>query len=548
LHEIGQPLHAFDADKIAGNKVIVKTLPEGTVFMTLDGTDRLLCNQDLMICDTEKGMCIAGVFGGVNSGVTSNTKNVFLESACFDPVYIRKTSKRLMLQTDASFRFERGTNPNITVFALQRAAALIKELAGGEISSRIVDVNPKPKTDFRVELDYNNVDRLIGKIIDRETIKQILVSLDILIIEEHHNGLVLAVPPYRVDVQREADVIEEILRIYGYNNVEYSEQVKSTIAYWQKPDKNKLENAVADMLASNGFNEAMSNSLTKATYFADLEQHRPENLVKILNPLSTDLNVLRQTLVFSLLEAVAHNINHKTPDLKLFEFGNCYFYNTKQAANAPVKNYLEERHLTIAITGLQNTVNWNTPEKASNFYYLKAFTELVLRRLNYNVDNLEVTEKHLEFLSYGLKYSTQNCTLVEFGQADKKQLKKFDIEADVFIADFNWDMLIKYLPAKGVYTEIPKFPAVRRDLALLIDKQITFTQIKDIAFKMESKLLKDVTIFDVYEGKNIDSNKKSYAISYILQDPQGTLQDKKIDKIMSKLINAYKQELNAQIR
>ncbi len=548
LHELGQPLHAFDANKISGKKVIVKTLENGTNFTTLDAVERKLNEKDLMICNTEKGMCIAGVFGGAESGVKDETTDVFIESAYFDPIYIRKTAKRHILSTDASFRFERGIDPNITILALKRAAMLIKEIAGGEISSEIIDIYPNPIANFKVEVLYANIDRLIGKKLGNETIKNILTALEIKIISETETGLSLEVPPYRVDVKREADIIEEILRIYGYNNVEISTSVKSTIQFAPKPDPNKIKNAVSDMLSASGFNEAMSNSLTKAGYYDNSETYSAPKMVKILNPLSQDLNGLRQTLLFGGLEAVANNANYKNSDLKLYEFGNCYSFESENQGTDTLAKYKEGMQLALILSGNRIVTNWNTKEEPTNFYELKLYVEKVLSSLNYQITDLKVSENENDVFAYGLEYGVKKNKLVNFGLVSKKLLKLFDIDFEVFYAEFNWENVIKYMPKAPKYTEIAKYPAVKRDLALLIDKNIKFSELVHIAFQSERNLLKEVSIFDVYEGKNLPDGKKSYAVRFILQDENQTLTDKQIDKIMSKLIASYTKQINAEIR
>ncbi len=547
LHEVGQPLHAFDANQIVGNKVIVKTLSEGSEFVTLDEQTRKLSSEDLMICNSEGGMCIAGVFGGLKSGVNAQTTSIFLESAYFNPVYVRKTSKRHMLQTDASFRFERGTDPNIVPYALKRAALLIKEIAGGEISSEIIDIYPEPVSDFRVEISYKRVNSLIGKEIEKETIQQILESLDIKIVEQKAEGLTLNVPPYRVDVQREADVVEEILRIYGYNNIEISEKVNSTLSYIQKPDSNQLRNTISELLSANGFNEAMSNSLTKKDYYNDLKEFKAENTVEIFNPLSIDLNAMRQTLLFNGLEAIIHNINHKNLNLRLYEFGNCYSFTNKETEN-PIHKYNESQHLAVFLSGKKEAANWSNADENVSFYQLKASVEKVLKRLNYSIEKLTEKETDTESLAYGMEYVYNNKPLVTFGSVSKLFLNKFDIAQEVFYADFNWDIILQKMPEAALYQEIPKYPKVKRDLALLVDKSVKFNQIKAIAYKAERKLLKNVSIFDVYEGENLANDKKSYAVSFTLQDEHKTLKDKQIDKIMQNLIKNFMSQLDAQIR
>ena len=549
LYETGQPLHAFDAAQVSGNKIIVKTVPESSNFVTLDEVERKLSSQDLMICNAERPMCIAGVFGGIDSGVTENTKNVFLESACFNPVFIRRTSKRHTLITDSSFRFERGTDPNNTIYALKRAALLIKEIAGGEISSDIIDIYPKPVKDFVVELSFSNINRLIGNKIDKKTIKNILLSLDIKITKENEKGLTLNIPPYKVDVQREADVIEEILRIYGYNNIEISEKINSNISYSQKPDKEKLQNIVADMLSGYGFNETMANSLTKSAYYDDLKTYKKDSVVSVLNPLSSDLNGLRQTLLFSGLEAIAYNMNRKNYDLKLYEFGNCYSYKKSASEQTPLNNYFEEQHLAVFISGKKNELSWNTKDEQTTFYQLKAYVENILKRLGFNIDLIDSNEIDNDIFNPGIAYVLNNKKFVDFGAVNKKLLQKHDINSDVFYADFNWNNVIDLIKVyKITYNEIPKYPEVKRDLALLLDQHIHFEQIKKLAYKTEKKLLKKVSLFDIYKGKELEKDKKSYAVSFILQDKNKTLTDEQIDEIMNNFIKAFEKDLGAKIR
>lgn len=548
LHETGQPLHFFDADKIEGNKVIIKTLPEETPFITLDKTERKLSANDLMICDENKGMCIAGVFGGMTSGVSENTKNIFIESAHFNSVYVRKTAKRHDLHTDASFRFERGSDPNITVYALKRAALLIKEIAGGEISSEIVDVYPTPVDDYKVDLTFRNLKRLIGKEIEKDKVRNILESLDIKIITEDDDKLSLEIPTYRVDVLREADVIEEILRIYGYNNIEISEHVNSSLSYSPKPDKEKIQNTISDILSGNGYNEIMCNSLTKADYYNNLESYKPTNLVKILNPLSNDLNVMRQTLLFGGLESIIYNQNRKNADLKLYEFGNCYYLKDADSEN-PLKKYNEEQHLALFITGNKTEENWISKEEATSFYLLKSYVENILEKLGFNLSLIESEEVSSDIFIEGLSYKYNKNQIVNFGILNKKVLKTFDIDTKVYFAEFYWNTVLKLSTKNSIrYTEIPKYPEVRRDLALLLDKEVRFNKIKDLAYKSERKLLKKVSLFDVFEGEKLGANKKSYAVSFILQDENKTLTDKQIDKIINNFIRVFEEELGAQIR
>ncbi len=549
LFETAQPLHAFDADEITGRKVIVKTMPGGTKFTTLDEVERELDENDLMICNTEKAMCIGGVFGGIKSGVKNTTKNIFLESACFDPVFIRKTARRHGLNTDASFRFERGVDPNGVIYALKRAALLIKELAGGSISSEIIDIYPTPIEDFKVNITYANVTRLIGKELSEEQIKNILTSLEIKIEKEDEKGLSLLVPPYRVDVQREADVIEEILRIYGYNNVEIPSLVKSSLQYAEKPNRNQMRNMAADMLTAQGFNEIWSNSLTKAAYYEGLNQYKEERTVKLLNPLSADLNGMRQTLLFGGLESIAHNANRQNKNLKFYEFGNCYFYKGSKIKEHPETNYWEEEHLALFVTGNKEEENWITKEQPTSFFSIKTYAENILKRIGFNPRQLQISDAQNEFFSEGLSYQLNNYTLLEIGIISKKCLKKFDIDAPVYYADFDWGrILFEQKKHKVVFEELPKFPAVRRDLALLIDKNVKFNDIKESAYKVEKQILRDVNLFDVYEGKGVPEGKKSYAVSFVLRDDQRTLNDKQIDKTMKKLLADFERNLGAQLR
>lgn len=548
LFELGQPLHAFDLDQVEGKKVIVRSFPTGTKFITLDGVERELNENDLMVCNTSEPMCIAGVFGGQKSGITENTKNVFLESACFDPVFVRKTARRHGLNTDASFRFERGTDPNIVIYALKRAALLIKELGGGKITSEIIDIYPTPVQDFEVEVKYAHIDRLIGKQIGKEQVKNILQSLEIKIVRETEEGLLLHVPPYRVDVRREADVIEDILRIYGFNNIEVPAKVNSTLSYSEKPDDFRLKNLIADLLAANGFNEIMNNSLTKASYFENLETYKPENTVMIFNPLSSDLNAMRQTLLFGGLESIAYNINRKSNSLRLFEFGKAYTFHKKEGENH-LKQYHEEDKLSLFITGNKTAQSWNSREEKTDFFNLKAYCEMVLVRLGLKPDNLSVSACEEDIYREGLTYTQNGKHVVTLGMLSSKVLKTTDIEQDVYYAEFSWENILKIVKNHTIgYTPMPKFPAVKRDLALLLDKKVTFKEVKDLALRTEKNILKSVSLFDVYEGEKLGEGKKSYAVSFTLQDDEKTLTDKQIDRIMNKLMGTYKHQLGAEIR
>ncbi|HEY8928072.1 MAG TPA: phenylalanine--tRNA ligase subunit beta [Mucilaginibacter sp.] len=534
LHDLGQPLHAFDADAIKGNTVLVKNYAEGTIFKTLDDVERKLSADDLMIGDAEEPMCIAGVFGGINSGVKASTKNIFLESAYFNAVSVRKTSKRHGLKTDASFRFERGTDPNMTVFALKRAALLIQEIAGGVISSEISDHYPNPVAPFAIEVTYKNIHRLIGKEIPHGEIKAILVALDIEIVGETGEGLSLKVPPYRVDIIREVDVVEEILRIYGYNNIEIPTQIRASLNTSNRPEKDTVQNLISDMLSANGFNEIMSNSLTKSAYSSDLD-----TAVKILNPLSSDLDVMRQTLVYSGLEAIAYNQNRKNADLKLYEFGKVYGYKDEK--------YTETQRFALFLSGVDKPEQWNQKAKTVSFYNLKAIVDGIIGKLN--IKDLTLEESTCKKLSWGMQYMRNGKQLVKFGKVSPEALKKADVDKEVFCADFNFDLVLAAVRKnKIVFQDISKYPAVRRDLSMLIDKQVTFGQLKQIALRTERKLLQDVNVFDVYEGDKLPAGKKSYALSFILQDIEKTLTDKAIDSIMQKLIYNLTKEAGAEIR
>jgi phenylalanyl-tRNA synthetase beta chain len=534
LHGLGQPLHAFDADAIKGNKVIVKTYAEGTAFKTLDEVDRKLSANDLMIGNAAEPMCIAGVFGGVGSGVKSSTKNIFLESAYFNPVWVRKTSKRHGLKTDASFRFERGTDPDITVTALKYAALLIKEVAGGWISSEISDIYPNTIEPFDFDITYKNVDRLIGKSITHEEIRSIISALDIKITHQSAEGLSLKVPAYRVDVTREVDVIEEILRIYGYNNIEIPSQIRASLNTSIRPEKDDVQNTISDLLTANGFNETLSNSLTKSAYSNDLE-----HAVKILNPLSSDLDVMRQSMLFSGLEAIAYNQNRRNGDLKIYEFGKVY--------SVKDDKYTETQRFSVFLTGADQSEQWNQKPGEVSFYKLKAIVDGLLEKLN--IKDVSVEDATCSKLAFGLQYSFNNKKLVKFGQVSASALKKVDIDKPVFYADFNFEVILAAVRKnKIIYQEVSKFPAVRRDLSMLIDANITFGQLKQIAQKSERKLLKGVNVFDVYQGDKLPAGKKSYALSFTLQDEEKTLTDKTIDAIMQKLIYNFGKEAGAEIR
>ncbi|NNE31079.1 MAG: phenylalanine--tRNA ligase subunit beta [Winogradskyella sp.] len=539
LHELGQPLHAFDANKISGNKIEIRTCKSGTKFTTLDGIVRELHEEDLMICDGEKPMCMAGVLGGIDSGVTENTVNIFLESAYFNPVSIRKTAKRHNLNTDASFRFERGIDPNITEYALKRAALLITEIADGEITSDISDAYQNKIKDFEVRLSFDNAKKLIGEEIPRETIKSILTSLEIKVNNVTEAGLGLTVPAYRNDVQREADIIEEVLRVYGYNNIGTTEKLNASISNSSKFEDYKLQNVVGNQLAAQGFYEIMANSLTSPKYTNLSDQLNEEQNVTMLNPLSNDLEVMRQSLMFSGLEAVSHNINRKRDNLKLFEFGKTYHQYSD--------NRVEQKHLALFVTGVKNENRWNSEAKPSDFFYVKGIIGSILERLG--LSRFKSAPVKLDILSEGMSFTVGKKSLVNFGLVKKSVLKHFGISQNVLYADFNWDNVVELAKHNKVkFSEISKYPEVKRDFALLLDNSVSFDEIYTIANQTEKQLLKNVNLFDVYEGKNLPDGKKSYAISFTLQDENKTLTDKQIDKIMSKLQFNFENKLNAELR
>jgi len=539
LHELGQPLHAFDANKIKGNKVVVQTCKAGTKFTTLDGVERELHQEDLMICDAEKPMCIAGVYGGVDSGVSEGTTSIFLESAYFDPVSVRKTAKRHGLNTDASFRFERGIDPNITEYALKRAALLIVEIAGGEIASDIEDAYPKKIKDIEVRLSFDNAKKLIGEEIPRETIKSILTSLEIKVNNVTETGLGLTIPAYRNDVQREADVIEEILRVYGYNNVTNTNKLNASISNSSRFEDYKLRNVISNQLVAQGYFEIMANSLTTAKYLELSEQLKEEHNVEMLNPLSQDLGVMRQSILFSGLEALSHNINRKRENLKLFEFGKTYHQYSEERE--------EYKHLGLFLTGKKEEERWNGSTDTVDFFFLKGSVEGVLNRLG--ISNFQTHPIKSDLFSEGISLNLGKKKLVQLGLVKKSIIKSFGIDQHVFYADINWDIILTLVQSQDIkFKAIPKYPEVRRDFALLLDKQVEFKAISDIARKTEKVLLKDVSLFDVYEGKNLPDGKKSYAVSFILQDERKTLTDKQVDKVMKKLQSNFERELGAELR
>jgi phenylalanyl-tRNA synthetase beta chain len=548
-HETGQPLHAFDADKITGKKVIIRNLAEKSKFITLDNVERSLSSKDLMICNPEEGMCIAGVFGGIKSGVTASTKNIFLESAYFNPVAIRKTSKRHTLKTDASFRFERGADPNMTVWALKRAIMLIKEVAGGKISSEVVDVYQEPIKNSIIDISYPNINRLIGKKIDPPIVKKILGLLDISILSEKDENLTLEIPAYRVDVKKEADVIEEILRIYGYNNVEITSHVNSTLTYPEKPDREKIFNTIADLLSSNGFAEIMCNSLNPSAWYEQNSDFDREKLVLLANPLSSDLNAMRQSLLYGGLSSVSWNINRQHPDLKLYEFGHCYFHNKSEHKYPVPDDYTERESLDLFLTGNTNRQGWNLKSVPTDFFNIKAAVEMVFSRLGIRPENLGTGESDKKYFAESVTYLHNNTVVAEAGRISRKYLVQFDINQDVYYGHIDWDMVLKMIKKHAIsFRELPKYPSVRRDLALLLDRGVKFSRIREIALRTERNLLQDINLFDVYESDTLGVNKKSYAVSFILMDETKTLTDKNIDKVMNNLIIAFEKELNAQIR
>lgn len=553
MMEVGQPLHAFDADKIGGGHVVVKRLPQGTKFVTLDGVERTLDARDLMICDENEGMCIAGVFGGQKSGVSMETTNVFLESAFFNPVSIRKTSQRHTLKTDASYRYERTCDPNITEWALRRAVKLIRELAGGEICGQMVDLYPKPIEKPVVEVNFRRMFDLVGQDIPLEAVRTALTSLDIEIVREDAEGMTLRVPTCKADVTRECDIVEEIMRIYGYNNIHIGTTVNSCLSYGKKPDPRKLKNAVSDYLTDNGFSEIMNNSLTKSEYYDENPDFPADRCIPIINPLSKELNVMRQTLLYSGLECIARNINYKIHDQKLYEFGRSYV-KTDEAANQelPVtKRFNETEHVSIFLTGNMTPESWKMKPAEADFFYLKAYVIDILHRMRVNMGRVEMVPTQYKFFAEGLDIVLKDSKklLGTIGRIGRETLKRMDIKQPVFYADLNWTLLLKGYPTKEVqYQEVAKFPEVRRDLALILKKDVTFAAIEQAAMQCEKKLLKRVSLFDVYEGKGIADGFKSYAVSFILQDKDKTLNDKQIESTMAKIQKTLETQLGAKIR
>ena len=554
LHELGQPLHAFDAAKIAGGRIQVRTMPAGTPFTTLDGIERTLTADDLMICDAEKPMCIGGVFGGLDSGVTASTTDVFLESACFNPTWIRRTARRFGLSTDASFRFERGLDPNGTIEVLKRAALLIREVAGGRITGEIQDVYPNKVEPYAVDITYRKIDETIGQTSPPETVKSILRSLEIEIAHETPEGLSLRVPVYRIDVRRDVDVIEDILRIYGYNNVAFDDRVQSTLSYRTPTDRSqRLESLISEQLCGAGFHEIMNNSLTRRANYEGLATMPADACVTLMNPLSADLNVMRQTLLFGGLQTIAHNINHKQRNLRFFEFGNCYTRRAEEQsaeADAPLKGFEEEHRLGLWLSGTRTENSWLHADEQTSVYELKAYVENILRRLG--VDEKKTVRRTFtnEIYSSGMTIETAaGRTLATFGIVDRRIARQADIDTEVSFAELSWTALMKETRrATTVFREIPKFPEVRRDLALLVDTAVTFAEIEQTAAETDRKLLRRVVLFDVYEGKNLPAGKKSYAVSFYLQDAERTLTDRRIDDLMAKLRRNLESKLGAQLR
>ena len=571
LHEMGQALHSFDADKIKGNKVIVKNATEGQKFVTLDGVERTLSAADLMICNAEEPMCIAGVFGGQDSGISETTTNVFLESAYFDPVSIRKTARRHQLSTDASFRYERGCDPNNTLYVLKRCALLIQEVAGGEIAMEVTDVigdeaiRQEAKGErffapFPIELNIDRVNALIGKEIGEEKIETILRAMEVEIYSKEGKVWQIGVPRYRVDVQRECDVIEDILRIYGYNNVEFPEKLNTSLSYNPKPNPVALQIRISEQLTAQGFNEILNNSLTKVSYYEPLAELSLDTCVKIMNPLSQDLGVMRQTLLFGGLESIQRNANRKNADLKFYEFGNCYHYSAQKIADRQAKDphwvydplyaYSEEPHLALWLTGNKTAQSWVQKEEKSTFYTLRAYVNNVLRRLGVNISNCTIEPLENELYTDGLLIKAPNGKQIgSMGLVNSKLLKAFDIDNPVYYADLDWNMLLRLNKQyKPVINDLPKFPEVKRDFALLVDKSVKFADLAKAAMAAEKKLLKAVNLFDVYEGKNLEAGKKSYALSFILQDTENTLKDKQIEAIMAKLLKTFEEKFGAKLR
>ncbi len=549
LHEVGQPLHAFDADKIDGGRIVVRTCPEGTPFTTLDGVERTLGADDLMICSASRPMCIAGVYGGLDSGVTEATTSIFLESAYFNPTRIRRTARRHGLSTDASFRYERGADPNITIYALKRAAMLIQELAGGKVSSGITDIYPEPVEPFRFELSYERLNRLTGKEIPCETVLAILAALDVQVEAANGDILSVAVPPFRVDVQREADLVEEVLRLYGYNNIEIPQHVNSSLSYQPKPDVQRLTNMVADMLSAGGFNETMSNSLTRSSYYEELTSYPAENCVRILNPLSADLGVMRQTMVFNMLEAVQLNVNHRNQNLKLYEFGNVYRYDGVKKEDGGLAPYTETQTIALAVTGADRQASWNAKSQPTDFFHLRGVFEKILRRFGIDIYSLRTETLESDIFVEALAVALNGKAFAQIGRVSPKMLAAFDLKQDVYYLEMNFGALVKTTRKHSITVEeLSKYPEVRRDLALLVDRGVTFSALRNAAFAAEKKLLKSVSLFDVYEGDKLPEGKKSYALNFVLEDKGRTLTDKDIERIMQAIAARLEKDCGAVVR
>lgn len=549
LHETGQPLHAFDAGAIAGNSVIVKKLPDKTKFMTLDGVERELSSSDLMICNEKEGMCIAGVFGGQSSGVTGTTTDIFLESASFNPVSVRRTARRHDLHTDASYRFERGTDPEMTVYALRRAALLVKELAGGEIAGDITDIYPSPPGKAVIKYSLDRMTRLIGKEIPLETVKTIIYSLDIHITDETPGVLILEIPPYRVDVTREADVTEEVLRIYGYDNIGISSEMHSMLSHTARPDREKVAANMAELLSGNGFAEIMCNSLTPASWFETTGDFNADAIVRLANPLSSDLNVMRMSLLPGMLNTISWNLNRQNSDLRLFELGYAYATKKGRGTMEITDNFSERQFLAMAVTGNINGKRWNTAVTPSGFFHMKGYIELVLLRFGITGREITATEENEGWFAEGMKYNAGVTDVASFGKVSKKYLAMFDIRQDVWYGEIMWENVLKLLKGRQIrFSELPRYPWVRRDLALLVDKSVKFSQIRELAFKTERNILQEVDLFDVYESEAMGKDKKSYAVSFILRDERQTLTEKNIEKVMGAFIKAFEREFGATLR
>lgn len=548
LFETGQPLHAFDADKINGKKIIVKTLPESTRFITLDEVERSLSEQDLMICDENRGLCMAGVFGGADSGVTGETKNIFIESAYFNPVYIRRTSRRHGLSTDSSFRFERGTDPCRTVFALKRAAILIKQIAGGSISSEIFDIYPNPVKVVMLELNFSFVDDIAGNHIPKNTIKEILSSLEIKIVAEKEKSLLLEIPAYRVDVTREIDIVEEILRIYGFNKIEINDKINSNISYSTKPDKEKLVNTVSNYLSSNSFFEILNNSLTKSRYYSGNKIFSEHYLATIINPISNDLSVMRQTLLYGGLETLAYNFNRRHSNMKFYEFGNCYLQKSAAGPDISLDNFVEIYKLGIFITGNIFSENWITKPAMADFWFMKSFAANILAFAGIDINKVQHSYPGKELFTEGLIYFYEGKEIVSFGKLNNNILTLFGIDKPVYFAEFNWSNVCDVFNDNIVYKHVSKFPEARRDISMILDKETPFSRIVELAKKTDKSLLSNISLFDVYSGDNIPADKKSYAVSFFLQSADRTLTDSEIENTMQKFIGVFEKELGAQIR